>query len=119
MKGSIRKRGSESWEISVDVGRDSSGRRLRKFLNVKGRKSVAEKKLRDLLTKLDHGVPVQVDKITVSSWADKWLKEHVQATTRQKTLERYRDGGEKAYRPKYRSSACSKTYPNGYKSPWI
>ena len=91
MKGSIRRRGKNSWELSIDVGRDHSGRRLREFKNVKGKKSDAEKELRELLTKKDHGLPIQGDKITVSDWTNKWLKEHVQATTRQKTQERYRD----------------------------
>ena len=65
MAGSIRKRGRQSWEINIDLGKDGTGRRLRKFVNVKGKKSVAERKLRDLLTKMDQRLPVQADKLTV------------------------------------------------------
>ena len=42
MNGSIRKRGEKSWELTIDLGRDEHGKRLRKFVNVKGTKSLSE-----------------------------------------------------------------------------
>ena len=122
MKGSIRKRGRESWEINVDLGRDASGRRLRKFVNVKGRKSVAEKELRDLLTKMDQGLPVQADKLTVSEWADMWLKDHIEPARRQKTTERYRDVVKKYIVPYIGHMALQKIGPTDIKaleSDWL
>ena len=41
MKGSIRRRSKDSWEIAIDLGRDFNGKRLRKFVNVKGKKADA------------------------------------------------------------------------------
>ena len=53
MNGSIRNRGKGTWERTVDLGRDSGGKRKRKFVNVKGTKTQAQQKLRELLTSLD------------------------------------------------------------------
>jgi len=122
VKGSIRKRGRESWEINIDLGRDASGRRLRKFVNVKGRKSVAEKELRDLLTKMDQGLPVRADKLTVSEWADMWLKDHIEPARRQKTTERYRDVVKKYIVPYIGHMALQKIGPTDIKaleSDWL
>ena len=49
MRGSIRRRTKDSWEICITLGRDPSGKRVRKFRNVKGKRSDAEKELRNLL----------------------------------------------------------------------
>ena len=46
MKGRIRRRSKNSWELTIDVGRDAQGRRQRKFLSVQGKKADAERKLR-------------------------------------------------------------------------
>ena len=62
MNGSIRKRGTSSWELTVDLGKDAKGKRLRKFANVKGRKADAERHLRELLGSLDHGLPINSGK---------------------------------------------------------
>ena len=116
MKGSIRKRGKDSWEINVDLGRDATGHRLRKFVNVKGKKSVAEKKLRDLLTKMDQGLPVQADKLTVSEWAEMWLRDHIEPARRQKTTERYRDVVKKHILPYIGHMAIQKIGPSDIKT---
>ena len=41
MQGRIRKRGEGTWEITINIGRDSQGRRQRRFENVKGTKAAA------------------------------------------------------------------------------
>ena len=45
MDGSIRRR-KGSWELTVDLGKDASGKRLRKYVTVKWRKADAQRKLR-------------------------------------------------------------------------
>ena len=89
MNGSIRKRGKNTWELTVEVGRDAGGKRLRKFTNVKGTKAQAEKKLRELLTSLDKGMPVSTDKISFGQWLSKWMAEYIIPNKRQRTIERY------------------------------
>ena len=100
MKGSIRRRKNtkNSWEITVDLGRDAEGKRRRKFEHVQGKKA-ADRRLRELLVSLDRGMPISTDKVTVAEWLDKWLTEHIGPTTRQKTAERYRDVTKKRISP--------------------
>ena len=89
MQGSIRRRGKNSWEITVDAGRDAQGKRARKFLSLKGKRADAERKLRELLTGLDRGIPVNSEKGTVAQWLARWHAEYVIPTTRLTTRERY------------------------------
>lgn len=90
MRGHIRKRGKNSWEITINLGRDADGKRLRKFASVKGKKADAEKKLNELLSAYDRGMPISTEKVTVAQWLDRWFDEHVLPNTRQRTQERYR-----------------------------
>ncbi|MEE8158707.1 MAG: site-specific integrase [Dehalococcoidia bacterium] len=89
MNGSIRKRGENSWELTIDLGRDAGGKRRRKFVNIKGTKAQAQQKLRVLLSSLDKGLPIGTQKITFGEWLSKWMAEHVVPNGRQTTVERY------------------------------
>ena len=66
MQGSIRRRSKNSWEITLDLGRNAQGKRLRKYVNIKGKKANAEKRLREFLTAADKRLPIQNDKINYS-----------------------------------------------------
>ncbi|MDP6302415.1 MAG: hypothetical protein QF717_14060, partial [SAR202 cluster bacterium] len=99
MKGSIRKRSKNSWELNIFLGRDAQGKRLSKIVNVKGRKSDSERHMRELLASLDKGLPINTGKITISDWLDKWIDEHVAPKRRQETVERYRDICRKHIKP--------------------
>ena len=55
MKGSIRRRSKNSWELTIDLGRDVSGKRRRKFINIKGSKAEADRRLREILASMDKG----------------------------------------------------------------
>ena len=89
MNGSIRRRSRASWELTIDLGRGPDGKRRRKFVSVKGMKVDAERKLREILSSLDKGIPVATDRIKVADWLDRWLAEYVEPTCRTKTIERY------------------------------
>ncbi len=89
MNGSIRKRGEKSWELTIDLGRDPGGKRLRNFVNVKGTKAEAQQKLRVLLSSLDKGLPIGTQKITFGGWLSKWMTEYIVPNRRQTTIERY------------------------------
>jgi len=89
MNGSLRRRSKNSWELTIDLGRDSDGTRNRKYANVKGTKSQAQQKLRVLLSSLDKGLPLGTQKITFGHWLSKWMTEYVVPNRRQKTIERY------------------------------
>jgi len=89
MNGSIRKQGKGTWELTISLGRNSDGKPLRKYINVKGKRADADRKLRELLTSLDKGIPIDSKKVTLAEWMDKWMDEHVTAKRRQMTIERY------------------------------
>lgn len=89
MEGSIRARGVGRWEITIDLGRDSDGKRVRKFFNVKGKKADAERRKREILTALDKGIPIDTSKLKVSELLDKWFESYVQPNLRLKTIQGY------------------------------
>ena len=89
MKGSIRRRSKDSWEIKIDMGRDAQGKQLRKFVNVKGKKADADRRLRELLSSLDKGQSIFTDKTTTGQWFDRWMKEKVLPERKIRTQERY------------------------------
>jgi integrase len=93
MKGSIRQRGKQSWQLRYDVGLDpATGERRTHQITVRGSRRDAERKLRETLTALDAGRYVEPTKITIA--------EHCRARIQQwedagditaKTAERYRE----------------------------
>ena len=89
MTGRIRRRSKSSWEICVDIGRDQHGKRLRKYVNVKGRKADAERRLRELVSAMDSGAPIDEHKGTLSEFMRRWLEDQVKTTTRPKTQVSY------------------------------
>ena len=89
MRGSIRRRSKNSWEISIDLGQGAEGKRMRKFVNVKGKKADADRKLTEILANLDRGIPVDPSKLRVGDFLDKWFDSYVMNNTRPKTVEGY------------------------------
>ena len=89
MRGSIRKRGSNSWELTIDLGRDAQGTRRRKYENVRGKRADADRRLREILARLDKGLPVDATKLTVAEYLETWHRTYAQAHTRPRTAERY------------------------------
>jgi hypothetical protein len=89
MKGGITKRGEKWYEITIDLGRDERGKRLRKYENVRGSKAEAERRKRDILSSLDKGLPVHTGKITVGSFLQRWLRDEVAVRNRPRTIEGY------------------------------
>jgi len=89
MIGRIRRRSKNSWEITIDLGRDAEGKRIRKFVNVKGKKKDAERKRRELLTARDGGMPIPMDKVTVAVYLEQWLSAR-ERDVRARTIYEYR-----------------------------
>lgn len=89
MKGSIRRRSKTSWELSIDLGTDAQGKRLRKYENVKGTKGAADRRLRELLASLDKGLPLDGGQITLIEFLERWLADYAFPNTRPRTAERY------------------------------
>jgi hypothetical protein len=74
--GHIRPRGPGAWELKYDIGRDpKTGRRITRYKTVRGKKSDAQRELRNLLGAVDKGLAADAGKMTVREWLEQWLAE--------------------------------------------
>lgn len=72
MKGSVIKRGG-SWSVVLDIGYDSTGKRIRKWHSGFERKRDAEVARVELLSKLAQGTYVPPSRQTLGDWLESWL----------------------------------------------
>lgn len=90
MRGSLRQRGKDTWELTVDLGRDpASGRRRRLFETVKGKRK-AQTRLHELISNAQAGYSLRAERITLGEYLDLWLSGYVAQNTRPRTAEGYR-----------------------------
>lgn len=69
MKGYIRLRSKGSWETTIDTGRDpATGKRLRHFETVKGRKADAEVRLVELLHSIEKGAYAKPQRLSLNAY---------------------------------------------------
>lgn len=91
MAGTIRKRGKESWELRIDIGRhQATGKRQFRYESVRGTKKQAEQALTEALHRRDTGTDVSPNRITVGEYLDRWLRDYAAVNVAPSTLERYR-----------------------------
>ena len=88
MRGSIKKRGKNSWRLTFDLDRDHTGKRQQKTFTVRGTKKEAEAELSRKLAEIESGGFVDPGNIKVAEYLNRWLK-HVETKTSAKTHERY------------------------------
>src|SRR5262245_45618554 len=68
MRGHIRKRGRNSWEIKYDIGDRADGRRQTRYRSFKGTRREAQAELTRLLAQVQAGSHVDPDKLTVAEY---------------------------------------------------
>jgi len=81
--------GQHSWQIIIDLGRDANGKKRRKFITVKGTKTEAQRQLREKLSSLDNGLPMDNGKLSVGDLLDRWVRDYATPNVRPKMLQRY------------------------------
>jgi integrase len=93
MKGHIRRRGTRSWELKFDAGRDSqTGRRTTEYRSFKGSKREAQQKLTELMAAVAKGAYVPRSSITVGEHVAERIERWAQlGRISGKTAERYRE----------------------------
>jgi integrase len=90
MRGYVRKRGKDSYSIAVSLGRDpATGKYKYVWVGVKGNKREAERRLSELLHRLDTGAFVSPSKTTVADYLRRWLQEYVRPNLSPRGFERY------------------------------
>jgi integrase len=85
--GSIYQHG-DRWRVSVSLGSDAFGKRIRKEWQVRSEAS-AKRKLREVQARLRGGLPAEESRITVSAYAHEWLV-GVKPTVKPSTYSFYR-----------------------------
>ena len=91
MRGHIRKRSKDSWEITIDMPRGLDGKRRQKTQTIRGTKKDAEKEMTVLLNRLDKGSYVKPHKKTVTEYLNEWLNHIEQTTIGRKTFEGHKE----------------------------
>jgi integrase len=87
-RGYLRRRGANSWEVRIDLGRSAGGKRQRRSCAVRGDHDEAQRRLTALLRETDEGVSVAPHRLTVGPFLDEWLT-HMEPRVRHKTHRRY------------------------------
>ena len=108
MRGTITKRGKNSWQVKFDLSRQE-GKRRQRYSTVKGTYKDAQKKLTELLGAADAGTLPDPSVATVAGYVRDWLDSaHEQSP---KTLERYRELAERQIIPHLGSDRLQRLKP--------
>ncbi|MFC1945097.1 tyrosine recombinase XerC, partial [Chloroflexota bacterium] len=86
--GHLRQRTKGRWQICVNSGY-VSGRAIRHHETVNGTKADAARRMRELESGLDKGVPIPVGNITVAEHLHSWLEGYVRTACSPRTVEGY------------------------------
>jgi integrase len=101
MSGHIRPQGEGSWELKFDLGRDPiSGRRMTRYVTVRGTKRQAEAELTRLLNQRNNGSYVEPTKMTVAEYLRHWLSSEIDRRVAARTAARHRGIAEKNIIPR-------------------
>ena len=113
MKGSITRRGKNSWRLKFDVGRDpATGVRDTKYVTVRGTKKQAQEELTRLLAARDAGTFVDPSKQTVGEFLTSWIDTAETLAISGKTAERYRSLIDKQIIPHLGTKPLQKLKPS-------
>ena len=111
MKGSIRKKGEEYYQIQIYTGKGPDGKQRRYFEPFRGPIKAAQVRLRELLTTLDKGIPLPSGKMTVGQHFDQWLNGYVKTNCSTRTIEGYQSIVDNHLGPTFGSLELKKLTP--------
>jgi len=89
MRGSIRSKGKNSWQLQIYTGTGPDGKPRRHFETIRGRKGDAQRRLTELLSSLDKGVYTPPGRLTLAAHLHQWLEGYVKTNCSQRTLDGY------------------------------
>ena len=90
MRGHIRKRGQKWAVVVLDLGRGEDGRRQQRWHSGFHRRRDAERKLAEILGRLESGSYVEADKVSLGDYLTRTWLPAIGASVRPSTLARYR-----------------------------
>ncbi len=88
MRGTITKRGKNSWQVKYDLPRED-GKRRQRYATVTGSRKDAQRELTRLLGAVDSGTHVDPSQTTVAAYLLAWFEGAPKVSP--KTAERYRE----------------------------
>jgi integrase len=89
MRGHIRRRGKNSFELKYDAGPDATGKRRIRYVNFKGDKRAAQLELARLIAEHAAGASIDPLKITVGDFLNRWDRDFASVNLTPKTRERH------------------------------
>ena len=89
MKGHIRQRSPNSWQLTVELGRDETGRRCQHVETVRGLKRMAEKRLHELILDIEQGGYMKPVKISLGEWLLEWHRTYATPRCDKRTSDSY------------------------------
>ena len=81
-RGSIRKRGTNRWQLTYDVPRGPDGRRRQRYETVRGTKKQAEARLTEIEHTLNRGQYFEPTTLTVAEYLDLWIQDYAEPSVR-------------------------------------
>jgi integrase len=87
MRGNIRQKGKNSWQLQVYTGAGPDGKYRRHFETIHGRKSDAQKRLNELLVSLEKGIYTPPGRLTVAEHLHNWLEGYVKTNCSIRTFD--------------------------------
>lgn len=90
MKGTLRRKSVDTWQLRVFHGYDDKGKQLCDYHTIHARtKRDAEAEQRRILHTLDTGGYLEPSRLTVAEYLESWLREYAALHLKPYTLERY------------------------------
>jgi integrase len=89
MKGNLTRRGRQSWRLKFDAGSDPAGRRITKFVTLRGTRRQAQEEATKILASIATGTHVDASRETVTQFAEQWLRDWADDNVSNKTWTRY------------------------------
>jgi len=77
------------YRIVLSVGHDTAGKRLRRWITVRGSRRDAEKRLAELQHEYNSGTYIKPGKMSVAVFLDKWLQDYARPNLSPRTIEGY------------------------------
>jgi integrase len=89
MKGSLIRRGARSWRLKYDLPSDPAGRRVTKFVTLRGTRRQAQEEANKILAGIATGTHVDASQETVAQFVERWLRDWADHNVCHKTGTRY------------------------------
>jgi len=89
MKGSLTRRGKTSWRLKFDAGRDPAGKRITKFVTLRGTRAQAQAEAAKIIASTVTGAYVDSSTETVGAFVKRWLRDWADDNVGNKTWTRY------------------------------